>query len=78
MSKSADFKGRKDLLLDIVMAFGEAKRSNETFWKVFSSHITDVVDDLTFDSFVQVLDVLDYHSGEPMFQVFVQKFFIDE
>ena len=64
------------MLLQVVLAF--SNRSKETFWKVFTSQISEVSDQLTFEEFVQVLDVLDYSNGEALFQVFVKKFFIDE
>ncbi len=64
------------MLLHIVLAF--ANRSKETFLKVFTSQINEVSDQLTFEEFVQVLDVLDYSNGEALFQVFVKKFFIEE
>ena len=42
LSKSADFRSHKDMLLKIVRAF--AHRSNETFWKVFSAHVTKLAE----------------------------------
>lgn len=66
------------MLLKIVRAF--AHRSNETFWKVFSAHVTQLAEanELSFDEYVEVLDVFDYSNGEALFGKFVQKFFIDE
>lgn len=65
LSKSADFKGNKDMLLQTMGAF--AHRKNETFWKVFGSYVRTFADELTFDEYVQVLDILDYHDGETLF-----------
>ena len=76
LSNSADFRGHKTMILQVVSAF--ANRSKETFWKVFSVQIIAVSDQLTFDEFIQVLDVLDYSNGETLFDTFVKKFFIDE
>ena len=76
LSKSADFRGRKVILLQVVLAF--AHRSKETFWKVFSAQISEVADELSFDEFTRVLDVLDYMNGEALFSLYVDKFFIKE
>ena len=40
LSKAADFKGKKEIILDVIFAFRH--RTNETFWKVFSSLVADV------------------------------------
>ena len=66
------------MLIEIVRAF--AHRDNETFWKVFSAHITKIEkkEEFTFDEYTLVLDVFDYANGEELFGSFVQKFFIDE
>ena len=42
LSKSADFRGNKEMILKIVRAF--AHRNNETFWKVFSANIAQIAD----------------------------------
>ena len=42
LSKSADFRGKKHLLLQILRGFSH--RSNETFWKVFSANIAQIAD----------------------------------
>ena len=65
LSKSADFKGNKGMLLHTMQAF--AHRNNETFWKVFGSYVRTFADELTFNEFIQVLDILDYHNGETLF-----------
>lgn len=64
------------MILQTVNAFSH--RSNETFWKVFSSHVRSISADLTFDEYVQVLDTLDYLNGETLFQKFVDQFFVSE
>jgi len=42
LGKSADFKGDKKMLLQVVLAFSH--RNNETFWKVFSTHLCNLAD----------------------------------
>mmetsp|Transcript_30889 Transcript_30889/g.41013 ORF Transcript_30889/g.41013 Transcript_30889/m.41013 type:complete len:148 (-) Transcript_30889:114-557(-) len=42
LSKSADFKGKKELLMDVVRGLAPRSGSNETFWKVFSTQVTQL------------------------------------
>lgn len=74
LSLSAGFKGRRDLLIPVVRAF--RNRNSEIFWKVFSGHIKGIKDELNFEDFVLVLDVLDYSNGEALFDDFVKNFFM--
>lgn len=69
LSLSAGFRGRRDLLIPVVRAF--RNRNSEIFWKVFSSHIKGIKDEMNFEDYVLVLDVFDYSTGEALFRDFV-------
>lgn len=76
LSKSADFRGHKDFLVPIVGAF--ANRCKETFLKVFSGQVNNISSELSFDEFVIVLDALDHANGSALFQLFGNKYFIEQ
>lgn len=76
LSKSADFRGHKDFLVPVVAAF--ANRSKETFLKVFSGHINKIGEELSYEEFVPVLDALDHANGAALFELFANKYFIEQ
>ena len=71
LSKSSDFKGHKDQVLQVALGIGRAQKSaeakNETFWKVYGMHLNDFSQEMSFHEFIAILDVLDYSNGEILF-----------
>ena len=61
LNKAADFKGKQESIVEIVLAFKH--RSNETFWKVFGTLLNQVSEDLGSEKLIEVLDILDATNG---------------
>ena len=50
------------------------QRHNETFWRVFSGHLSHHFETYNRKQLIQILDILDETNGNAIFNKFVEKF----